>query len=89
VPAGLAGAAHRRGSRHVDVGCRSSELGSTLDRSTVALVLRRLRDEDDPVLVLLEDHRGGRRDLYKLRKPDRRTGRGISESKSTAARVES
>lgn len=66
----VAEAAHRRGSRYIDVGCRSLGLGSVLDHSTVAEVLRALRDEPDPVLVLLEDQRGGRGDLYELRIPD-------------------
>lgn len=70
VLAALAEAAHRRGSRYVDVGCRSLGLGATLDYSTVADVLRALREEDDPVLVLLENHRGERGDLYELRIPD-------------------
>lgn len=70
VLAALAEAAHRRGSRYLDVGCRSLGLGSALEHSTVADVLRSLREEDDPFLVLLEDHRGERGDLYELRVPD-------------------
>jgi hypothetical protein len=62
--------AQRRGSRIVDVGCRSLALACGLDDSTVALVLRALREEPDPVLELLEPGVGERADRYSLRIPD-------------------
>lgn len=70
VLAALAQAAHRRGGRYVDVGCRSLGLGATLDHATTADVLRSLREETDPFIVLIEDQRGDRGDLYELRLPD-------------------
>ena len=70
VLAALAEAGQRRGTRYVDVGTRSLGLGAALDHSTVADVLRSLRSESDPVVVLVEDHRGERGDLYELRIPD-------------------
>jgi hypothetical protein len=70
VLSALAEAAHRRGSRYIDVGCRSLGLGAALDHATTADVLRALREETDPFLVLLEDQRGERGDLYELRVPD-------------------
>jgi len=66
----LGAMAQRRGTRYLDVGRRSLALACGLDDSTVAAVLRRLRDEPDPVLVLLENHRGIHGDLYELRIPD-------------------
>ena len=70
VLAALAEAGQRRGTRYVDVGTRSLGLGAALDHSTVAATLRALRSERDPVVVLVEDHRGERGDLYELRIPD-------------------
>ena len=66
----LAEAAHRRGSRYVDVGTRSLGLGSVLDHSTVARTLKALRAEPDPFIVLIKSKRGARGDLYELRIPD-------------------
>lgn len=66
----LAEAAHRRGSRYVDVGTRSLGLGSVLDHSTVAQGLKALRAEADPFIVLIKNRRGARGDLYELRIPD-------------------
>jgi CBS domain-containing protein len=62
--------AQRRGSRIVDVGCRSLALACGLDDSTVALVLRGLREEADPVVEMLEPGDGERADRYSLRIPD-------------------
>jgi hypothetical protein len=62
--------AQRRGSRYLDVGRRSLSLGCGLDDSTVSELLRALRDEADPWLVLIEDRRGVHGDLYELRIPD-------------------
>lgn len=58
------------GSRYIDFGTRFIGLYSTLDRSTAAACLRRLRAEEDPFLVLVEDERGIRGDLYEWRIPD-------------------
>jgi hypothetical protein len=66
----LSEAGHRRGTRYVDVGCRSLGLGAAVDHATAAEVLRSLRDEPDPFIVLIEDQRGERGDLYELRIPD-------------------
>jgi hypothetical protein len=62
--------AQRRGTRYLDVGRRSLALGCGLDDSTVSELLRALRDEPDPWLVLIEDERGVHGDLYELRIPD-------------------
>jgi hypothetical protein len=66
----LGAMAQRRGSRIVDVGCRSLALACGLDDSTVALVLRALREEADPVVDLFEAGEGERADRYSLRIPD-------------------
>ena len=67
----LAAAAQRAGSRYVKVGCRSLALGSTLSHQTVAVALRRLREEADPLLVLIDGQRGhGNADIYELAIPD-------------------
>jgi hypothetical protein len=66
----LGAMAQRRGSRIVDVGCRSLALACGLDDSTVAVVLRGLREESDPVVELLEPGVGERADRYSLRIPD-------------------
>ena len=70
VQRALGAMAQRRGSRIVDVGCRSLALACGLDDSTVAVVLRALREEDDPVVELLEPAAGERADRYSLRIPD-------------------
>lgn len=62
--------AQRRGSRYLDVGRRSLSLACGLDDSTVSELLRALREEADPWLVLIEDERGVHGDLYELRIPD-------------------
>ncbi len=62
----LANAAQKRGSRYLEFGCRSLSLATGVDHSTVAAALRQLRSESDPLVVLLEDRRGVRGDLYEL-----------------------
>jgi hypothetical protein len=62
--------AQRRGSRYLDVGRRSLSLACGLDDSTVSELLRVLREEADPWLVLIEGERGVHGDLYELRIPD-------------------
>ena len=67
---GLGAAAQMSGRMTIDWGVRSLAIASGLDHSTVADVLRQLRDEPDPVIVRLVDRRGTRADLYELRVPD-------------------
>jgi DNA-binding transcriptional ArsR family regulator len=62
--------AQRRGSRVLEVGVRGLALASGLDHSTVSVVLRALREEDDPVLELLEQAKGEHADRYTLRIPE-------------------
>ena len=66
----LGAMAQRRGTLYLDVGRRSLALACGLDDSTVSEILRDLREEDDPLLVLIEDQRGERGDLYELRIPN-------------------
>lgn len=63
-------AAKKIGSRYVDFGTRSLDIATGLDHTTVASHLRTLRDEDDPLIVLVESDRGLQGDLYELRVPD-------------------
>lgn len=65
----LANAAQKKGSRYLEFGCRSLSLAMGVDHSTTAAALRALRSEEDPLLVLLEDRRGVRGDLYELTVP--------------------
>jgi hypothetical protein len=67
---GLAAAAQMSGSTTIEFGTRSLGMLACLDHSTVARVLRELRDEDDPFIVLLRPGRRERADLYELRIPD-------------------
>lgn len=69
----LGAMAQRRGSRYLDVGRRSLALACGPDDATVSRLLRQLRDEPDPVLVLIESDRGIHGDLYELRIPDSAT----------------
>jgi DNA-binding transcriptional ArsR family regulator len=66
----LGAMAQRRGTRVLEVGVRGLALACGLDHSTVSVVLRALREEDDPVVELLEEARGERADRYTLRIPD-------------------
>jgi hypothetical protein len=63
-------AAMKTGSRYVAFGVRSLSVATGLDHTTVAAHLRVLRDEDDPLIDLLENDRGLAGDLYQLRIPD-------------------
>jgi hypothetical protein len=62
----LATAAHLRGSRYVEFGCRSLSLAAGMDHGTVARHLRELDAEPDPLIRCLERRRGVRGDLYEL-----------------------
>ena len=60
----------KTGSRYVAFGTRSLDLAAGMDHTTVAAHLRLLRDEDDPLVYLIENDRGLLGDLYELRIPD-------------------
>lgn len=66
----LGAAAMATGSRYVAFGVRSLSVEAGLDHTTVAAHLRRLRDEDDPLIDLIESDRGLAGDLYSLRMPE-------------------
>lgn len=66
----LGEAAMKTGSRYIAFGTRSLSIATGLDHTTVAAHLRRLRDENDPLVDLIEDDRGLQGDLYQLRIPD-------------------
>ncbi|HZM67681.1 MAG TPA: hypothetical protein VFC16_15425 [Nakamurella sp.] len=63
-------AAMKTGSRYVAFGVRSLSVATGLDHTTVASHLRALREEDDPLIDLIENDRGLAGDLYQLRIPD-------------------
>ena len=63
-------AALKTGSRYVAFGVRSLSVATGMDHTTVAAHLRALRDEDDPLIDLIENDRGLAGDLYQLRIPD-------------------
>ena len=71
-------AAMKTGSRYVAFGVRSLSIATGLDHTTVAAHLRALREEDDPLIDLLEDDRGLAGDLYQLRIPDEITARAVT-----------
>lgn len=71
----LGEAGMKTGSRYVAFGTRSVALATGLDHTTVAAHLRVLRDEDDPLIVLVENDRGLQGDLYELRIPDEHAAR--------------
>jgi len=66
----LGEAAMKTGSRYVAFGVRSLSVATGLDHTTVAAHLRALREEDDPLIDLIENDRGLAGDLYQLRIPD-------------------
>lgn len=66
----LGNAGQKTGRRHLAFGVRSLAIAAGLSRTTVAVVLRQLRDERDPLLLHLVDGRGLHGDLYELRIPD-------------------
>lgn len=67
----LAAMAHAQAATALAVGVRSLALGSDLSHETVSLVLRELRADPDPWIVLLERGEGADADVYELRLPDR------------------
>jgi len=65
----LGEAAHKSGSRYVAFGTRSLAVATGTEHSSVAAVLRRLAEEPDGWIDLVEPARGERADLYELRLP--------------------
>ena len=65
----------KTGSRYIAFGTRSLSVATGLDHTTVAAHLRALREEDDPLIDLIENDRGLQGDLYQLRIPDEITAR--------------
>ncbi|GHE31264.1 hypothetical protein GCM10017673_37470 [Streptosporangium violaceochromogenes] len=66
----LLAAAQRRRSTVVGFGVRHLALLAGLDESTVAKVLRLLREEPDPFIDLVRPHHGERADVYRLVIPE-------------------
>jgi DNA-binding transcriptional ArsR family regulator len=66
----LGEAAHMTASRFVEFGIRSIAVATGLDHTTVALHLRALRGEKDPLVTLVEEARGTKGDLYMLTVPE-------------------
>lgn len=66
----LGEAAHMTASRFVEFGIRSIAVATGLDHTTVALHLRVLRAEKDPLITLVEEGRGTKGDLYMLTVPE-------------------
>jgi hypothetical protein len=66
----LGEAAMKTGSRYIAFGTRSFSIATGLDHTTVAAHLRALREEEDPLIDLIENDRGLAGDLYTLRIPD-------------------
>jgi len=67
-PLGEAGM--KSGSRYIEFGTRALDIAAGIDHTTVAAHLRTLRDEAEPLVVLIESDRGLRGDLYELQIPD-------------------
>lgn len=67
----LAAMAHAQATTTLAVGVRSLALGSDLSHETASQVLRELRADPDPWIVLLERGDGADADVYELRLPDR------------------
>lgn len=67
----LAGMGHAQATTTLAVGVRSLALGSVLSHETASQVLRELRADPDPWVVLLERGEGVDADVYELRIPDR------------------
>ncbi|WP_224049924.1 MarR family transcriptional regulator [Arthrobacter sp. NicSoilB4] len=63
-------AAHMTSSRFIEFGVRSIAVATGLDHTTVALHLKALRSEKDPLVTLVEEGRGTKGDLYMLTVPE-------------------
>lgn len=57
-------------SRFIEFGVRSIAVATGLDHTTVALHLKALRSEKDPLVTLVEEARGTKGDLYMLTVPE-------------------
>ena len=66
----LGEAAHLTASRFIEFGVRSIAVATGLDHTTVALHLKALRSEKDPLITLVEEARGTKGDLYMLTVPE-------------------
>lgn len=66
----LGEAAHLSASRFIEFGVRSIAVATGLDHTTVALHLKALRAEKDPLITLVEEARGTKGDLYMLTVPE-------------------
>lgn len=66
----LGEAAHMTSSRFIEFGVRSIAVATGLDHTTVALHLKALRSEKDPLVTLVEEARGTKGDLYILTVPE-------------------
>jgi DNA-binding transcriptional ArsR family regulator len=66
----LGAAAHMTGSRFIEFGVRSLAVASGVEHTTVAAHLRALREENDPLVVLVSQGRGTHGDLYCLNLPE-------------------
>jgi DNA-binding transcriptional ArsR family regulator len=66
----LGEAAHMTASRFIEFGGRSIAVATGLDHTTVGSHLRALRSEKDPLVVLVEQGRGTKGDLYMLTVPE-------------------
>lgn len=66
----LGQAAHMSASRFIEFGVRSIAVATGLDHTTVALHLKALRSEKDPLITLVEEARGTKGDLYMLTVPE-------------------
>jgi hypothetical protein len=71
----LGEAAHLTASRFIEFGVRSIAVATGLDHTTVALHLKALRSEKDPLVTLVEEARGTKGDLYMLTVPEGRRQR--------------
>jgi DNA-binding transcriptional ArsR family regulator len=65
----LGEAAHMTASRFIEFGVRSIAVATGLDHTTVAVHLKALRSEKDPLVTLVEEARGTKGDLYMLNVP--------------------
>ena len=66
----LGEAAHMTASRFIEFGDRSIAVATGLDHTTVGSHLRALRNENDPLVTLVEQGRGTKGDLYMLTVPE-------------------
>ncbi len=66
----LLDAAQKQGTRWVEFGSRSLSIAVPAADSTIRAALQRVREEPDPLVILIRAGRGVRGDLYELRVPD-------------------